>query len=102
MTEATIARPFGYAEMAAELGVTEDWLRHNIGRYRRHKRGNRVVFTDADREWNREQADAVRPEPSSPDISSLIPSRARRRRRPDMTTAALNHQDGRADQSRKE
>lgn len=41
--------PYPYAEAAAKLGVSEDWLRHQTpNRLPHHKFGRTVVFTEDD------------------------------------------------------
>ncbi|WP_406000741.1 DNA-binding protein [Streptomyces sp. NBC_00829] len=45
-----MSRRYTYAEAAAELRVEERWLRRNIGRLPRSKKGRVVTFSDADLE----------------------------------------------------
>lgn len=79
---------YTYPEAAEELRISERWLRRNIKRLPRSKKGRTVTFTDADlaeidRIFHREPEQSA-PVQASPQLADLKPLPARGRR----TTAA--------------
>lgn len=59
---------YTYPEAADKLRVSEDWLRRNIKRLPRSKKGRRVTFTDADLE-RIERIYHVEPDPEPTAVS---------------------------------